>query len=142
PPSGPSEAIATGNLANQKRPPELGEFLGSLAVRRVPNSRLMDVTFESTDPQLAARIVNAHIENFIQQNLRSRYEATSQASAWLADQLSELKLRVQRPEDARIAYERQNQIWTLDDKQNITPQRLADVNRELAEEQTERLTKK
>jgi len=140
-PSGPSEAIATGNLANQKRPPELGEFLGSLAVRRVPNSRLMDVTFESTDPQLAARIVNAHIENFIQQNLRSRYEATSQASSWLADQLNELKVKVQKSEDARIAYERQNQIWTLDDKQNITTQRLADVSKELTEAQSERLNK-
>src|SRR5262249_10000919 len=140
-PSGPSEAIATGNLANQKRPPELGEFLGSLAVRRVPNSRLMDVTFESTDPQLAARIVNAHIENFIQQNLRSRYDATYQASSWLADQLNELKLKVQKSEDARIAYERQNQIWTLDDKQNITTQRLADVSKELTEAQSERLKK-
>src|ERR1700674_1202774 len=83
-PSGPSEAVTTGTLANQKRPPELAEFLGSLSVRRVPNSRLMDVSFESTDPLLASRIVNAHIENFIEQNFRSRYEATSQASSWLA----------------------------------------------------------
>jgi len=60
-PNGPSEAIASGSLANQKRPPELAQFLGSLSVKRVPNSRLMDVSFESTDPQLAARIVNAHI---------------------------------------------------------------------------------
>src|SRR5215469_11063025 len=67
-PSGPSEAVATGSLANQKRPPELGEFLGSLGVKRVQNSRLMDVSFESTDPQLAARIVNAHIATFIEQN--------------------------------------------------------------------------
>jgi capsular exopolysaccharide synthesis family protein len=139
--SGPSEAIATGTLANQKRPPELAEFLGSLSVKRVPNTRLMDVNFESTDPQLAARIVNSHIENFIQQNLRSRYEATSQASSWLADQLSELKLKVQKAEDARIAYERQNQIWTLDDKQNITTQRLADVNKELTEAQSQRMKK-
>src|SRR5271169_1392064 len=33
--NGPSEAIATGSLANQKRPPEIGAFLGSLSVRRV-----------------------------------------------------------------------------------------------------------
>ena len=140
-PSGPSEAVAVGTLANQKRPPELGEFLGSLSVKRVPNSRLMDVSFESTDPQLAARIVNAHISNFIEQNFRSRYEATTQASAWLADQLSELKIKVQKSEDARIAYERQNQIWTLDDKQNITTQRLGDVNKELTEAQSERMRK-
>jgi len=140
-PSGPSEAVAIGSLANQKRPPELAEFLGSLSVKRVPNSRLMDVNFESTDPLLAARIVNAHIENFIQQNFRSRYESASQASTWLADQLNELKIKVQKSEDARIAYERQNQIWTLDDKQNITTQRLSDVNKELTEASSTRMKK-
>jgi polysaccharide biosynthesis transport protein len=138
---GPSEAISSGNLANQKRPPELGAFLASLSVKRVPNSRLMDVTFESTDPQLAAQVVNAHIENYIEQNFRSRYEATAQASTWLADQLNELKIKVEKSEDARITYERQNQIWTLDDKQNITTQRLADINKELTEAQSDRMKK-
>ena len=140
-PNGPSEAVASGSLANQKRPPELAEFLRSLSVRRVPNSRLMDVSFESTDSQLAARIVNAHIASYIEQNFRSKYEATTQASTWLADQLGELKIRVQRSEDARIAYERQNQIWTLDDKQNITTQRLSDVNKQLTDAQSERMKK-
>src|ERR1700674_1313896 len=136
-----SQALTTGSLANQKRPPELAAFLGSLSVRRVPNSRLMDVSFESTDPQLAARVVNAHIENYIEQNFRSRYEAMAHASTWLADQLNELKIKVEKSEDARISYERQNQIWTLDDKQNITTQRLSDVNKELTEAQSDRMKK-
>jgi capsular exopolysaccharide synthesis family protein len=140
-PNGPSEAIASGSLANQKRPPELAEFLNSLSVKRVPNSRLMDVSFESTDPQLAARIVNAHITSYIEQNFRSKYDATTHASIWLADQLGELKIRVQKSEDARIAYERQNQIWALDDKQNITSQRLSDVNKQLTDAQSERMRK-
>src|SRR6267143_6083547 len=140
-PGGPSEAVAIGSLANQKRPPELSEFLGSLSAKRVPNSRLMDVSFESTDPQLAARTVNAHITAYIDQNFRSKYEATTRASTWLTDQLTELKIRVQKSEDARIAYERQNQIWTLDDKQNITSQRLSDINKQLTDAQSERLKK-
>src|SRR5215510_11274907 len=70
---GISEVVANGNLANQKRPPELAEFLGNLSVKRVPNSRLMDVSFESTDPQLAAHTVNAHIATYIEQNYRSKY---------------------------------------------------------------------
>jgi len=140
-PNGPSEALASGSIADQKRPPELGEFLASLSARRVSNSRLMDVSFESTDPQLAARTVNAHIATYIEENFRSKYEATTRASTWLGDQLTELKIRVQRSEDARIAYERQNQIWTLDDKQNITSQRLSDINRQLTDAQSERMKK-
>ena len=136
-----SDALATGSLANLKPPPELGAFLGSLSVKRVPNSRLMDVSFESTNPLQAAQIVNAHIKNYVEQNFQSRYEATTRASTWLTDQLNELKIRVEKAEDARIAYERQNQIWALDDKQNVTTQRLADLNRQWTDAQSERMRK-
>ncbi len=136
-----SEAIATGSLANQKRPPELGAFLGSLSVRRVPNSRLMDISFEATSPELAAQVVNAHIRNFIDQNRRSHYDATTAATTWLTDQLDELKIKVKNSEDARLDYERKNQIWELDDKQNLTTQRLSEISRQLIEAQGDRMRK-
>jgi len=139
---GASEALNTGSLANMKPPPELGAFLSALKVKRVPNSRLMDISFESTNPLVAAQTVNSHIKNFIEQNFQSRYEATTRASTWLTDQLNELRIRVEKSEDARITYERQNQIWAIDgDKQNVTTQRLADLNKELTEAQNERMRK-
>jgi polysaccharide biosynthesis transport protein len=125
----------------QPPPAALGSFLGSLSVKRVPNSRLLDVTFATTDPKLAAAIVNAHVNNFIEQNFRSRYEATTQTSNWLANQLDELKGKVEASEDARIKYERVNQIWTIDEKQDVTTQKLADLNRELTEAQADRINK-
>jgi succinoglycan biosynthesis transport protein ExoP len=136
-----SDAITSGSLANHKRPPELGAFLGSLTVKRVPLSRLLDISFESANPDLAAQILNAHINNFMEQNFRSKYDATAKATAWLTDQLSELKVKVQNSEDARLAYERQHQIWQVDDRQNITTQRLSDLNKELTEAQNDRMRK-
>src|SRR5258708_26025499 len=56
-PSGPSEAIAIGSLPNHKLPPGLRQFLGSLSVKRVPNSPLLDVTFESTTPPLSTPLL-------------------------------------------------------------------------------------
>jgi capsular exopolysaccharide synthesis family protein len=50
-------------------------------------------------------------------------------------------VQVQNSEDARLAYERQHQIWELDDKQNITTQRLTDLNKELTDAQSERMRK-
>src|SRR5215469_7602510 len=64
-PGSGSDAITSGSLANHRPPPELGAFLGSLSVRRVAQSRLLDVSFESTNPELAAEILNAHIANFM-----------------------------------------------------------------------------
>jgi len=119
--------------------PTVSAFLSRLSVKRVPSSRLLDVKFESTDPQLAARVVNTHLVNYIEQNFRGRYETATQASKWLAGQLDELKIKVERAEDKRLAYERRNQIWTIDEKQNITTQKLADLNKELTTAQADRM---
>src|SRR6202161_1193935 len=119
-----------------KRPPILGAFLGRLSVRRVPNSRLIEVRFEATDPRLAAQIVNAHLQNYIEQNFRSKYDATIQASNWLSSELEELRIKVEKSEDARLAYERQNQIWQIDEKQDITTQKLADLSKVVTDAQT------
>jgi succinoglycan biosynthesis transport protein ExoP len=136
-----SDAFTSGSLENQKRPPELAAFLGSLSIKRVAQSRLLDVTFESTDPQLAAQILNAHIRNFINQNRQSHFDATNNATTFLEEQLSDLKVRLQKAEDARLAYERQHQIWELDDKQSITTQRLTDLNKEVTDAQSDRMRK-
>lgn len=138
---GGSDAIATGSLKNQKLPPEIGSFLGSLNVHRIPNTTLMQVSFESTDPRLAASILNSHLENFIAQNYRSRYEATEGATKWLQSELDELSIKMRRSEDARIQYERSNQIWAVDDKNNVTTVRLADLNKELTDAQSDSLKK-
>jgi succinoglycan biosynthesis transport protein ExoP len=119
-----------------QRPAILGAFLGRLSVRRVPNSQLIEVTFEAGDPQLAAQVVNAHLQNYIEQNFRSKYDAATQASTWLSSELEELRIKVEKSEDARIGYERENQIWQIDEKQDITTQKLADLSRAVTDAQT------
>ena len=96
----------------------------------------MEVTFDAQDPQLAAQVANAHLQNYIEQNFRSKYDATTQASTWLSAELEELRLKVEKSEDARIAYQRANQIWQIDEKQDITTQKLADLSKAVTEAQT------
>jgi capsular exopolysaccharide synthesis family protein len=138
-----SEAIISGTLKNQKLPPEIATFLGSLSVKRIPSSHLLTVSFESTDPNAAARILNAHLDNYVEQNYKSRYEATADASKFLQSELDELSVKVRRSEDARIAYERANQIWLVGDNSNnnVTSQRLTDLNKQLTDAQSDSLKK-
>src|SRR5207237_538500 len=51
------------------------------------------------------------------------------------------RIKMKNSEDARLDYERKNQIWELDDKQNITTQRLAEISRQLIDAQGERMKK-
>jgi succinoglycan biosynthesis transport protein ExoP len=140
-PGKPDKPVPPGSDASLMRPPALGAFLGGLSVKRVPTSRLLDVTFEATDPILAARVVNAHLNNFIEQNFRSRFEAATQASNWMAGQLNEMKIKVENAEDARLEYERENQIWTIDEKSDISTQKLSELEKQLTDAQADRINK-
>ena len=135
---GSSAATAFGQGGTAlRRPAILGEFLGDLSVKRVPDSRLIEVRFDAENPQLAAEVVNAHLQNYIEQNFKSKYDATTQASNWLSSELEELRIKVEKSEDARLAYERENQIWQIDEKQDITTQKLADLSKAVTDAQTE-----
>ena len=140
-PGKPAKSELPGSDASLVRPRALGAFLGALSIKRVPSSRLLDVSFESTDAALAARVVNAHLNNFIEENFRSRFEAATQASNWLAGQLNEMKIKVEHAEDARLAYERENQIWTIDEKNDLSSQKLSELEKQVTEAQAERIGK-
>jgi succinoglycan biosynthesis transport protein ExoP len=122
-----------------ERPAILNAFLGRLSVKRIPNSNLLQVSFESQNPQLAAMVVNKHLQNFIDLNYRTRYESAKRASDWLEEQLNDFKSRVERSEDARLAYERNNQIWTVSEGQDLSTETLTDLNKQLTDAQSARM---
>ncbi|HKF53484.1 MAG TPA: polysaccharide biosynthesis tyrosine autokinase [Candidatus Acidoferrales bacterium] len=122
---------------NEKEPPILGDFLGRLSVNRVPNSRLIEVQFAAQDPQLAALVVNSHLQTYKEQNFKSRYDATMQASDFLSSELEELRIKMEKSDAAEVNYERKNQIWMVDATQNTTTQKLQELSNALTAVQTE-----
>ena len=106
-------------------------FHRRLHVGLAPDSRMLKVSFESTDPALAARIANALMNNYIEYNFMTKYEATRQASGWMGQQLDELKAKVEKSQQALVGYERQNAIVNISDKENVVEQRLAALSQDL-----------
>src|SRR5215831_15904688 len=60
--------------------PVIDAYLGNLSVRPVRQARLVEVSFESTNPKLAADIINAHAKYYKEQNLQFKWDATQDAS--------------------------------------------------------------
>ena len=116
-------------------------FSNSLTVERDPNSQLIMVKVESTDPKLAAQIANALVRNYIEDNFRQKYDATRQTSGWMEQQMDELKGKVEKSQSALVEYERQNVIVNSGEKENVVEQRLADLSRDLTTAQSDRLQK-
>ena len=52
------------------------------------------VSFETTEPKLAARVANAFTKAYIDDNLKQRLESTTEASQWLEEQLEKSRQHV------------------------------------------------
>ncbi len=87
-----------------------GFLSGGLNVLPVRDSRLVQITFDSPDPALSARIANAFADNFIQSNLERKFEASAYARNFLEERLAELKTKLEDEEKQLVAYETQEQI--------------------------------
>jgi capsular exopolysaccharide synthesis family protein len=91
-PKGPSDPAGAGlGESPGKRDRLVKLFQKNTKVAPVSGTRLIDVTYTSTDPKLAAAVVNQLIEGLTDYNFQTRYAATSQTSDWLGKQLSELR---------------------------------------------------
>jgi succinoglycan biosynthesis transport protein ExoP len=111
----------------------------SLQVDQVGDSRMVEIRFESHDPQLAAQVVNALVQNYIKYNFQKNYDATRQASGWMEQRLDELKARVESSQQALVDYERRHAIFDVDGRQTIAGQRLAALTQELAQAEDVRM---
>jgi capsular exopolysaccharide synthesis family protein len=114
---------------------------GRLKVNLLPNSRLIEVSFESTDPKLAASIANTLVSNYVELSFRSKYDATRHATSWMEQQLDELKEKVEKSQQDLVDYERVNSIAEVGDKQNIVQERLSDLSKDLTGAETDRANK-
>jgi capsular exopolysaccharide synthesis family protein len=102
---------------------------------------MVEVTFDSTDPQLAARVANALVNNYSEYNFHQKYDATRQASGFMEQQLDELKAKVEKSQQAMVDYERQNVIVNIGDKQSVVEQRLGALSQDLTSAQSDRMQK-
>ncbi len=134
-PSGidPSENVKETSLINQ--------FLGRLKIEPIRNSRLVKIHFDSNSPPLSTQVSNTLAATYIQQNLEARFVSTEQAKEWLTKQLEDLKAKVERADEDLQAFGSKHDIISLEEKENVTMQRLTELNEALTKAEAERMAK-
>ena len=137
------DAKALAQNPDKRKVQLIGAFKRRLSVELIPRTRMLTVGFDSSDPQLAARVSNTLVNNYIDYNFRQKYDATRQASGWMEQQLDELKAKVERSQQALVDYERQHAIADVGtkDKQSVEEQMLSDLGKELTVAQADRIAK-
>jgi capsular exopolysaccharide synthesis family protein len=134
----PSPALAKTTVA----PTEaqiLDAFVARISISPVRNSRLVDVKFKATDPELAANAANELARVYIEQNLDRKLQISRQASGWLTHQVEEQRKRVAESEAALQVYREQHGAINPDAPNNIVIQKLTELNSAVTRAKTLRI---
>ncbi len=112
----------------------------NLKVRTEANTRLVEVLYDSKDPQLAADFLNALTSEFIQQNLEARWKTTQQTGEWLTRQMEDVRIRLEKSEDALQSYAQASGLLFTSEKDNVAEEKLRQLQEELSKAQADRVS--
>ena len=71
-------------------------LLDHVVISPIARSRLIDVSYRSASPELAAAIANAWVNQFIAANMDRRFASTADARKYLENRLNDLRTKLRR----------------------------------------------
>ena len=120
----------------------LGTAAGGVRARASGLTRLVEISCDSTSPQLAADFLNTLTEEYIEQSLEARWKATEHTGEWLTNQLRDLRVKLEKSQDELQRYASSSGILVMSsEKNNVDESKLADLQKELFTAQADRVGK-
>lgn len=111
----------------------------NLKITTEANTRLVEIRYDSTDPQLAADFVNALTSEFVEQNLESHWKTTQQTGEWLTRQMEDVKIKLEKSEDELQAYANASGLVFTSEKDNVAEDKLRQLQEELSKAHADRV---
>jgi capsular exopolysaccharide synthesis family protein len=104
----------------------------------IKETRLIDVSFQHADAQIAARIANAVADIYVRSNLEKKSGNGVLTSDFLQQRIVELQSEIRTGEEHLMSYAKDHRIISLDPNQNTVVERLTGLNRQLLEAENDR----
>jgi len=125
----------------EQREASLRAAAGNLKVRAAGQTRIIELLFDSTNPRLASDFLNTLTNEYIDQNMEARWQMSQRTGDWLGRQLDDMRIKLEHSEDALQAYARQSGLLYTGDKQNVSEQKLAQLQMSLSAAEADRVAR-
>src|SRR3954451_21848468 len=106
----------------------LESYFERLAVFPVDKSRVIAIEFQSSDPELAASVVNSVADNYIALQQGARQEQTRAASRWLSGEIEQMRKRVAEAEAKVEAFRAKTDLFVGTNNTTLSNQTLGESN--------------
>jgi capsular exopolysaccharide synthesis family protein len=110
-----------------------------LRVTRPPNTYLLQVSYRSTDPQLAADVANGVAVSYIEHTYNIRIRSSSSLSKFMERQIEEMRAKMEASSARLAALERELNVINPEEKTSILSARLLQLNTEYTRAQADRV---
>ncbi|MBV8359570.1 MAG: GumC family protein, partial [Deltaproteobacteria bacterium] len=118
-------------------------YMAMLKITSVPGTNLLKISFATHNPRLSAELAKAHVEGYEQQQNEIRSSQSEEARQFLENKLIDIKEQLENSEAALNDYRRRKGIIpgliSLDGKNAVVLDRLADLSRNLTNAQVDRI---
>jgi succinoglycan biosynthesis transport protein ExoP len=119
----------------------ISQFLGGVRIVPEQKTRLVEIVYESSDPQFATLAANTLADEYTAQNLELRLGTYQKNLRWLSEEVAKQEKKVSDAEAAMTQYRTDQNALSLGDRQNITIARLNALNETVTRQRTDRLQK-
>ena len=116
-------------------------LLKKLKVTRPPNTYLLEISYRSTDPRLAADVANAIAASYIEHTFDIRIRSSSDFSSFMEKRLQALKAKMEKSSLALARVEHDSKTVNSDENIDIFSARLSKLSSEYTNAQTDRVVK-
>lgn len=113
--------------------------LKQLKVTRPPNTYLLQISYRSTDPQLAADVANQIAQSYIEHTYNIRIRSSVSLSKFMERQIEELRAKMEASSGRLAQMERELNVINPEEKTNILSARLLQLNTEYTKAQADRV---
>lgn len=112
-------------------------ILKKLKVSRPPNTYLLQISYRSKDPQLAADVSNGIAASYMDHIYNIRTRSSVSLSRYMEKQTEELRAKMEESSQRLAKMERELNVVDPEEKVNILSRRLIELNTDFAKAQTE-----
>lgn len=105
----------------------------------IRDTKLVEVSYTSSDSRLSAELVNTLAEEFISFSIEKRFENTQQASDFLKEQISTLREDLASKERELQKYGEEKELVFLNDQESTVLNTFADLNQAYTQARIERI---
>lgn len=116
-------------------------ILKHLKISRPPNTYILQISYRSSNRQLASDVANEIAQSYLAHTFRIRYNATASLSDFMERQLEELKAKMEKSSGAVSQFERELNVINPEQKTSILSARLLELNSEYTKTQADRVKK-